>query len=76
MQDSRVLVVHAGRYGSTAEVAEVVAEELRRCGVSVDASPATEGLPLDAYTVLPDEMRRALGCGDRLMAAPISSLLS
>jgi menaquinone-dependent protoporphyrinogen oxidase len=52
MQDARVLVVHAGRYGSTAEVAQVVAEELRRCGASVDASPATEGLLLDGYDAI------------------------
>jgi menaquinone-dependent protoporphyrinogen oxidase len=52
MPDTRVLVVHAGRYGSTAEVAQVVAEELRRCGALVDASPATEGLPLDAYDAI------------------------
>ncbi len=50
--DERVLVVHAGRYGSTAEVAEVVAEELRRCGVTVDASPATEGIRLEAYDAI------------------------
>jgi menaquinone-dependent protoporphyrinogen oxidase len=52
MQDARVLVAHAGRYGSTAEVAEVVAEELRRCGATVDVSPATEGLRLDAYDAI------------------------
>ena len=50
--DERVLVVHAGRYGSTAEVAEVVAEELRRCGATVDASPATEGIRLEAYDAI------------------------
>jgi len=50
--DKRVLVVHAGRYGSTADVAEVVAEELRRCGATVDSSPATEGIPLDAYDAI------------------------
>jgi menaquinone-dependent protoporphyrinogen oxidase len=52
MPDTRVLVVHAGRYGSTAEVAEVVAGELRRCGATVDASPVTEGLRLDAYDAI------------------------
>ena len=45
-------MVHAGRYGSTAEVAEVVAEELRRCGATVDASPATEDIRLDAYDAI------------------------
>jgi len=50
--DKRVLVVHAGRYGSTADVAEVVAEELRRCGATVDSSPATEGTRLDAYDAI------------------------
>jgi menaquinone-dependent protoporphyrinogen oxidase len=50
--DKRVLVVHAGRYGSTAEVAEVVAGELRRCGATVDSSPAREGIRLDAYDAI------------------------
>jgi menaquinone-dependent protoporphyrinogen oxidase len=50
--DKRILVVHAGRYGSTAEVAEVVAEELRRCGATVDASPAGEDNRIDAYDAI------------------------
>ena len=52
MVDKRVLVVYAGRYGSTAEVAEVVAEELRRCGATVDPSPATEDITIDAYDAI------------------------
>jgi menaquinone-dependent protoporphyrinogen oxidase len=49
MAEMRVLVVHAGRYGSTAEVADAIAHELRRCGATVDVAPASEGLPLDPY---------------------------
>lgn len=72
MQDMRVLVVHAGRYGSTAEVAEVVAEELRRCGATVDASPATEGLPLDAYDAI-DPSRVMLAEAERRLSDRIAA---
>jgi menaquinone-dependent protoporphyrinogen oxidase len=49
MTDGRILVVHAGRYGSTAGVADAIAGELRRCGATVDLSPASEGSSLDPY---------------------------
>jgi menaquinone-dependent protoporphyrinogen IX oxidase len=43
--DKRVVVVHAGRYGSTAEVAEVVAGLERRI---------TAGIPPRSETPTPD----------------------
>mgnify|MGYP001814883111 CR=1 FL=1 len=49
MAEKRVLVVHAGRYGSTAEVAEAIAAELGLCGARVDLSPASDEVSLDPY---------------------------
>jgi flavorubredoxin len=58
--DRSVLVVHAGRHGSTAEVAEVVAEELRRCGMTVDADGCIVGVGTVAGAAWP--MVQALPC--------------
>lgn len=43
------LVVHAGRYGSTAEVAEAIADELRGCGATVESRPARDVSSIESY---------------------------
>lgn len=45
----RVLVAHAGKYGSTAEIAEAVAASLADGGLDVDCRPAKEVRTLDSY---------------------------
>ena len=40
MRDTRVLVAHASKHGSTAEIAEAVGETLGREGLEVDVVPA------------------------------------
>ena len=44
-----ILVVHAGRYGSTAEVAEAIADELRSCGATVESRPARDVFSIESY---------------------------
>jgi menaquinone-dependent protoporphyrinogen oxidase len=43
MEPPRILLVYATRHGSTAEVADAVAEELRAGGATVDVRVAAEG---------------------------------
>ena len=45
----RILVAYATRYGSTAEVAEAIGEELRRSGADVDVRPVSEVRDLSPY---------------------------
>lgn len=44
-----ILVAYATRYGSTAEVAEVVGDELRKAGAAVDLRPVDEVDDLTPY---------------------------
>jgi menaquinone-dependent protoporphyrinogen oxidase len=46
----RILVAYATRYGSTAEVAEAIGDELRKAGVAVDVRPVTEVSDLSPYS--------------------------
>lgn len=46
---TRALVIHASKRGSTAEIAEVVAETLRTCGVDADCRPVAEVRGLEGY---------------------------
>lgn len=46
---SAILVGYATRYGSTREVAAVVAEALRGCGFAVDLKPVREVQTLEGY---------------------------
>jgi menaquinone-dependent protoporphyrinogen oxidase len=46
---TQVLVAYGSRYGSTREVAEVVASALRDGGVGADLTPAREVRSLDGY---------------------------
>ena len=45
----RILVAYASRYGSTAEVAEAIGDELQKAGVAVDVRPASEVRDLSPY---------------------------
>jgi len=45
----RILVAYATRYGSTAEVAEAIGEELRKTGVAVDVRPVNDLEDLSPY---------------------------
>src|SRR6266511_2563025 len=47
--EKRILIVYAGRYGSTAGVAEVIAQELRHCGALVDVYPAKYITEMQSY---------------------------
>jgi menaquinone-dependent protoporphyrinogen oxidase len=44
-----VLVAHASKRGSTAEIADAIAEELRQAGLEVDCLPAADVGGLDCY---------------------------
>ncbi|WP_292518113.1 flavodoxin domain-containing protein [Methanoculleus sp.] len=45
----KILVAYASRYGSTAEVAEAIGDELRKAGDEVDVRPANEVSDLSPY---------------------------
>ncbi len=45
----RILVAYATRYGSTAEVAEAIGDELRKAGATVDVRPVGEVQDLSPY---------------------------
>lgn len=45
----RILVAYATRYGSTAEVAEAIGDELRKSGADVDVRPVGEVQDLSPY---------------------------
>ncbi len=45
----RILVAYASRYGSTAEVAEAIGDELKKSGEEVDVRPASEVDDLSSY---------------------------
>jgi menaquinone-dependent protoporphyrinogen oxidase len=44
-----VLVAYASKRGSTAEIAEAIADKLRECGLDVDCVPADEVATLEPY---------------------------
>jgi menaquinone-dependent protoporphyrinogen oxidase len=46
---SKLLVAYASKHGSTAEIAEAIAEELRASGVDADLVEAGDARGLDAY---------------------------
>jgi menaquinone-dependent protoporphyrinogen oxidase len=46
---TRVLVAHASKRGSTAEIAEAIADELRQAGLDVDCKTAGDVGGLDSY---------------------------
>ncbi|KUK99403.1 MAG: Flavodoxin [Methanoculleus marisnigri] len=45
----KILVAYATRYGSTAEVAEAIGDELRKAGVAVDVLPVSDVQNLSSY---------------------------
>jgi menaquinone-dependent protoporphyrinogen oxidase len=47
-----VLVAYASKRGSTAEIAEVIADKLRECGLTVECSPARAVSTLKPYEVV------------------------
>jgi len=47
--DKRILVVHAGRYGSTADVAEAIGQELGQCAAGVEVRPAKDVTETSTY---------------------------
>ena len=49
MNTKPILVTYATRYGSTEEVAEMIATNLREAGLEVDLQPMRAVLSLDAY---------------------------
>jgi menaquinone-dependent protoporphyrinogen oxidase len=49
MKTKSVLLAYATRYGSTREVAEAIAAELRKAGLEVDIQPMREVKTLDRY---------------------------
>lgn len=48
----KILIAHATKAGSTREVAEAIAEELRSRGAEVDVSPANDVKKVSAYTAV------------------------
>ena len=52
---SHVLVAYARKHGATAEIAEAVAEELRRGGHEVDCVLADQVSGLNSYDAAPSE---------------------
>lgn len=81
---SRVLVTYATRYGSTREVASIIAEELTAAGMDVDvlsAGPQTEVVKYDAVVIgspsygrnwLPDAALLVIVNAERLSAIPVA----
>jgi menaquinone-dependent protoporphyrinogen oxidase len=49
---THVLVAHASKRGSTAEIAEAIADALRQAGLDVDCRPAGEVGGLDSYDAI------------------------
>jgi menaquinone-dependent protoporphyrinogen oxidase len=45
----KVLIAYASKRGSTAEIAEAIADSLRQAGLAVDCKPAEDVGSLDAY---------------------------
>jgi menaquinone-dependent protoporphyrinogen oxidase len=50
--DSRILVAHASQHGSTREVAEGIAEELRASGADVDVRPVGDVDDLEGFSAV------------------------
>jgi len=47
--DKRILIASVGRYGSTAEVAEAIGQELGRCGAVVETCPARDVTDISSH---------------------------
>ena len=47
--DERILIVYAGRYGSTAEVGVAIGQELGQCGATVEVCPAKDVTEIGSY---------------------------
>ena len=51
LEGMKILVAYASKRGSTAEIAEAIAEILRESGLEVDCSPPGRSPSLDATTL-------------------------
>ncbi len=52
VMNGRILILYASKCGSTAEVAQVIAETLRHLGAAVDVCPVKQGIVLDPYNAV------------------------
>src|SRR5512139_1991827 len=49
MNTRKILLAYASRYGSTKEVAEIITNTMRECGLDVELQPVLEVKSLDNY---------------------------
>jgi menaquinone-dependent protoporphyrinogen oxidase len=50
--DARILIAHASHHGSTGEIAEAIAEELRASGAAVDVRPVGDVDDLEGFSAI------------------------